>query len=141
MLNPSRFLRGSRATFALKKVSNYSTLKPTTPPASTKKPTKAAAPTPAPAKSPKPKKTVQNTGIMKLVPVSPALQGFVGVPEVSRVEAVKKVWAHIKENNLQNPSDKREIFCDAKLQKLFGKEKVGFLEIAKLLSPHFVKTS
>lgn len=41
----------------------------------------------------------------------------------------------------QNPSDKREIFCDAKLKKLFnGKDKVGFLEIAKLLSPHFVKT-
>lgn len=43
--------------------------------------------------------------------------------------------------NLQNPSNKREIFCDAKLKKLFnGKGKVGFLDIAKLLSPHFVKS-
>lgn len=43
---------------------------------------------------------------------------------------------------LQNPTDKKEIFCDEKLKTIFdGKEKVGFLEIGKLLSRHFVKTS
>lgn len=43
---------------------------------------------------------------------------------------------------LQNPADKREIFCDEKLKQIFdGKDKVGFLEITKLLSPHFVKTA
>ena len=43
---------------------------------------------------------------------------------------------------LQNPADKREIFCDEKLKALFsGKDKVGFLEIGKLLSLHFVKTN
>jgi upstream activation factor subunit UAF30 len=41
---------------------------------------------------------------------------------------------------LQNPADKREIYCDEKLKALFsGKDKVGFLEIGKLLSLHFVK--
>ncbi|KAG6420241.1 hypothetical protein SASPL_116763 [Salvia splendens] len=79
---------------------------------------------------------------MKAKPISLALQDFVGEPEISRVEAVKKVWAYIKLNDLQNPVDRREIFCDDKLKKLFeGKEKVGFLEIAKLLSFHFVKTA
>lgn len=65
-----------------------------------------------------------------------------GESEISRVGAVKKIWAHIKLNNLQNPVDKREIICDDTLKKLFeGKDKVGFLEIGKLLSSHFVKTA
>lgn len=42
---------------------------------------------------------------------------------------------------LQNPANKKEIHCDDKLKAIFeGKEKVGFLEIGKLLSRHFVKT-
>ncbi|KAF5749131.1 SWIB complex BAF60b domain-containing family protein [Tripterygium wilfordii] len=80
-------------------------------------------------------------GILKVTPVSPALGDFLGAPESSRTEAVKKIWAHIKLHNLQNPENKREIFCDQKLKTLFdGKDKVGFLEIGKLLSGHFVKT-
>lgn len=43
---------------------------------------------------------------------------------------------------VQNPQNKREIICDAKLKAIFdGKDTVGFLEIGKLLSPHFVKTA
>ncbi|CAN6697705.1 unnamed protein product [Malus baccata var. baccata] len=85
----------------------------------------------------KPKPTL---GIMKPIPISPALGSFLGVKESSRAEAVKQIWAHIKLHNLQNPANKREIYCDDKLKEIFeGKEKVGFLEIGKLLSRHFVK--
>ena len=43
---------------------------------------------------------------------------------------------------MQNPNNKREIFCDEKLKTIFdGKEKIGFLEIGKMLSRHFVKTN
>lgn len=43
---------------------------------------------------------------------------------------------------VQNPENKREIICDEKLKTIFdGRDRVGFLEIAKLLAPHFVKTS
>lgn len=43
---------------------------------------------------------------------------------------------------LQNPANKREINCDDKLKSLFaGKDKVGMMEIAKLLSPHFIKAN
>ncbi|CAH1451773.1 unnamed protein product [Lactuca virosa] len=81
-------------------------------------------------------------GILKVVPVSQPLGEFLGVSEVSRTDAVKKVWGYIKSNNLQNPSNKKEILCDAKLKTIFnGKDQVGFLEIAKLLSQHFVKSS
>ncbi|KAI3880397.1 hypothetical protein MKW98_016761 [Papaver atlanticum] len=82
-------------------------------------------------------------GILKVVPVSPALGEFLGgVPEASRTDAVKKIWVYIKANNLQNPADKRQIICDEKLKSIFdGKDKVGMLEIAKLLTPHFVKAA
>ncbi|MBA0827259.1 hypothetical protein Goarm_012048 [Gossypium armourianum] len=44
--------------------------------------------------------------------------------------------------NQENPSNRKEIFCDEKLKTIFnGKEKVGFLEIGKMLTPHFVKTT
>uniref|UniRef100_A0A6N2NIJ9 DM2 domain-containing protein n=1 Tax=Salix viminalis TaxID=40686 RepID=A0A6N2NIJ9_SALVM len=82
-------------------------------------------------------------GILKPNPVSPVLGDFLGgVPESSRADAVKKIWAHIKLHNLQNPTNKKEIICDAKLKVLFdGRDKVGFLDIGKLLSAHFPKTS
>ncbi|XP_061341760.1 protein TRI1-like [Gastrolobium bilobum] len=82
-----------------------------------------------------------NAGIQKVVPVSSELGKFLGSPEVSRTDAVKRVWEYIKHQNLQNPTNKKEIFCDEKLKTIFdGKDKVGFTEIARLLSNHFVKS-
>ncbi|XP_062218093.1 upstream activation factor subunit UAF30-like [Phragmites australis] len=82
-----------------------------------------------------------NRGIMKPLPVSDALRKFAGgAPEVSRPGAVKLIWAHIKAQGLQNPANKKEINCDEKLKSLFGgRDKIGMMEISKLLSPHFVK--
>jgi len=42
-----------------------------------------------------------NSGIQKVVPVSSELGDFLGAPQVSRTDAVKKVWAYIKLQNLQ----------------------------------------
>ncbi|KAK9988536.1 hypothetical protein SO802_028775 [Lithocarpus litseifolius] len=79
-------------------------------------------------------------GIMKPRPVSPEMQDLVGVPEISRTQALKQIWAHIKEHNLQDPENRRIIVCDDKLKKIFGgRERIGFLEIAGLISPHFIK--
>ncbi|MED6142910.1 hypothetical protein PIB30_002204 [Stylosanthes scabra] len=87
------------------------------------------------------KRAPSNTGIQKVVPVSSELGSFLGAPEVSRTHAVKRVWEYIKLQNLQNPSNKKEIFCDDKLKTIFdGKDKVGFTEIARLLSNHFLKS-
>ncbi|XP_062212482.1 upstream activation factor subunit UAF30 [Phragmites australis] len=100
--------------------------------ASSKSPAAAAA-----AAAPKKKRA---TGLTLPKPVSPALQEIVGVPEIPRTEALKRLWAYIKQHNLQDPVDKKVIVCDEKLRVLFaGRERVGFLEIAKLLNPHFVK--
>ncbi|KAJ0237161.1 SWIB domain-containing protein [Hirschfeldia incana] len=88
------------------------------------------------------KKTPRTTGIFKATPVSPALAQFLGTGETTRTDAVKEIWTYVKSHDLQNPADKREIFCDEKLKQIFeGKDKVGFLEVTKLLSTHFVKTA
>lgn len=77
---------------------------------------------------------------MKPRRVSPEMQAFVGVPEIPRTQVLKRIWAHIKEHNLQDPEDKKVIICDETLKKIFGgKDRVGFLEIAGLISPHFLK--
>ncbi|KAJ8500008.1 hypothetical protein OPV22_010560 [Ensete ventricosum] len=81
-------------------------------------------------------------GFQQPHPVSPAMKKFLGVPVSSRSEVLKKVWEHIKANQLQNPTNKREISCDEKLKSIFnGRDKVGMMEIAKLLSPHFIKSN
>ncbi|KAE8721404.1 tRNA (guanine-N(7)-)-methyltransferase-like [Hibiscus syriacus] len=89
-----------------------------------------------------PRTRTRPSGIFKIAPVSPALGQFVEAQQAYRTDAVKQIWNYIKAHNLQNPDNKREIFCDEKLKTIFdGKEKVGFLEIGKMLSRHFVKSS
>ncbi|WOL20388.1 hypothetical protein Cni_G29193 [Canna indica] len=98
-------------------------------------PVAVASSKPAPAAGTKPLR-----GIMKPRPVSPAMQALVGVPEIPRTQALKLIWAYIKEHNLQDPTDKKVIVCDEKLKAIFGgRDRVGFLEISGLINPHFVK--
>ncbi|XP_065872832.1 uncharacterized protein [Euphorbia lathyris] len=79
-------------------------------------------------------------GIMKPRRVSPEMADVVGASEIPRTQALKLIWAHIKANNLQDPEDKKVIICDEKLKKIFdNRDRVGFLEVAKLISPHFLK--
>ncbi|CAN0927107.1 Upstream activation factor subunit spp27 [Linum grandiflorum] len=85
-------------------------------------------------------KTSQPRGIMIPRRVSPEMAELVGVPEISRTQALKSIWAYIKEHNLQDPANKKIIKCDDKLKKIFaGKDQIGFLEIAGLITPHFLK--
>ncbi|ESQ53696.1 hypothetical protein EUTSA_v10026522mg [Eutrema salsugineum] len=84
-------------------------------------------------------KTREPRGIMKPRPVSPEMQDVVGESVIPRTQALKRIWAYIKEHDLQDPQNKKVIICDEKLKKIFeGKDRVGFLEIAKLIGPHFL---
>ncbi len=72
--------------------------------------------------------------------LSPELQDIVGAPEATRGEALKKVWAHIKANNLQDPNDKRVIKPDEKLSKILGTtEPINMFKIAGAISKHIGK--
>jgi chromatin remodeling complex protein RSC6 len=79
-------------------------------------------------------------GLQQVLKPSPALAGVVGAGELSRGDAVSKVWAYIKQHNLQNPANKREILADAKLKPVFdGKDKVTMFEMNKHLAKHLTK--
>jgi upstream activation factor subunit UAF30 len=53
--------------------------------------------------------------------------------QLSRPQVVKKIWEHIKANDLQDPSDKRQIRCDEPMQAVFKQDKVHMFTMNKLL--------
>lgn len=80
--------------------------------------------------------------------------------QMPRYEITKALWAYIKERDLQNPANKRQvsimapklfarlpseilrarqILCDPTLTSLFGKSTVDSFEMAKLISKHVSK--
>ncbi|KAG8098291.1 hypothetical protein GUJ93_ZPchr0013g35047 [Zizania palustris] len=75
-------------------------------------------------------------GFTKLCSLSPTLQEFVGAPELARTEVVKKLWAYIRENNLQDPSNKRKILCDDTLKKIFNVNSIDMFQMNKSLTKH-----
>jgi len=54
-------------------------------------------------------------------------------------QVVKRLWEHIKANELQKPSDKRTIINDAVLKKLAGVDEMTMFSMNKLLKHHFIK--
>ncbi|KAH7428166.1 hypothetical protein KP509_10G078400 [Ceratopteris richardii] len=80
-------------------------------------------------------------GFVAPLPISDSLRDFLGTDEseLPRSEVVKRMWAYIKEKNLQNPSDKRQILCDDKLKKLLGCETFLGFGMTKHLASHFLK--
>ncbi len=78
-----------------------------------------------------------NAAFMKDMNLSADLEAVVGKGPMPRSEVVKKIWAYIKKNNLQNPKNKRNVMADDKLQKVFaGKKEVTMFEMTKLVSAH-----
>jgi chromatin remodeling complex protein RSC6 len=81
-------------------------------------------------------KASQQSGLQRPVTPSKDLAAITGPDPLPRSQMVKKVWDHIKANNLQNPQNKREIMADDKLRKIFGTDKVSMFEMNKHLSKH-----
>ena len=78
-----------------------------------------------------------NPAFAKPLQPSPALAEIVGSDPLPRTEVVKKLWVYIKEKNLQDQANKRNINADAKLKKVFGgKKQVNMFEMTKLVSKH-----
>ncbi|KAK6136848.1 hypothetical protein DH2020_029403 [Rehmannia glutinosa] len=94
-----------------------------------------------PKRKEKPKKG-GGSGLTAPLPLSDALVKFVGTGEheLSRADVVKRMWQYIKENELQDPSDKRMVLCDDKLKELFGVDSFHGFTVSKLLTSHFIKT-
>ncbi|MCW6506759.1 SWIB/MDM2 domain-containing protein [Lichenifustis flavocetrariae] len=94
-----------------------------------------AAKSPAKAAAVPPAKKV-NAALAKPLKPSNELAAVVGKDPLPRTEVVSKVWEYIRNHNLQNPENKREILADDKLKAVFGKDKVTMFEMNKLFSAH-----
>ncbi|XP_022724732.1 uncharacterized protein LOC111281280 isoform X2 [Durio zibethinus] len=75
-------------------------------------------------------------GLNKVCSVSPALQAIVGEPALPRTEIVKQLWAYIRKNSLQDPSNKRKIICDDALRLVFETDCTDMFKMNKLLAKH-----
>lgn len=56
--------------------------------------------------------------------------------QMSRPQVVKKLWEHIKANDLQEPQDKRQIRCDERMQAVFKQNSVNMFQMNKLIGSH-----
>ncbi|WP_413570446.1 SWIB/MDM2 domain-containing protein [Bdellovibrio sp. HCB117] len=80
---------------------------------------------------------LDNKSFMRPLQPSPALAKIVGPEPLPRTEVVKKLWAYIKQNNLQDPSNKRNINSDEILKDVFdGKDTVSMFDMTKLIAKH-----
>ncbi len=95
---------------------------------------KPAAKKPA-AKKPATAKRTPNAAFMKEMTPSAALAKIVGEKPLPRTEVVKKLWAYVKKNNLQDKKEKRNINADEALKEVFGgKKTVTMFEMTKLVN-------
>lgn len=94
------------------------------------------------------RKNNNNSGFLKPVPISKDMAKFTGwsADELkSRVDVTKYICKYIKDNDLQNPADRREIVADAKLSKLLSydsksaKDPLTYYRLQTYLKPHFKK--
>lgn len=118
---------------ATKKATKKAATKKAAPKAAAKKATtttKKAAPKKAASKR------QPSAAFMRPLEVSEKLGAVIGPKALARTEVVKKLWAYIKKNNLQDPKNKRNIKADTKLREVFGKDVVNMFEMTKLVSKH-----
>ena len=80
----------------------------------------------------------KTTAFMKALKPSPELAAVIGPDPQPRTEVTKRIWDYIKAHNLQNPANKRNILCDAKLKAVMGKDEVTMFEMTGLVGKHLL---
>ena len=78
----------------------------------------------------------KNNALNKPVNLSSDLEAVVGKGPMTRAEVTKKVWDHIKANNLQDSKDKRMINPDAKLGAVIGNSQISMFKMTAAVSKH-----
>ncbi len=89
------------------------------------------------------------SGIAKPSKISPELASFLKVdPEVhlARTDVIAQIAKYIKANNLENPTNRREIIPDKDLTQLLGmdknnKEKITYFNLQRWMKQHFPKAA
>lgn len=83
------------------------------------------------------KKRKASAAFMMALNPSAELAAVVGSQPLPRTQVVKKLWAYIKKQGLQDASNRRMINADEKLRAVFGgRQQVSMFEMTKLVSKH-----
>lgn len=78
-----------------------------------------------------------NAEFMRPVTPDSALAAIVGSNPMPRTEVMKKIWAYIKTNGLQDKRNLRQINADAQLRLVFdGAESLSMFEMTKVVFKH-----
>jgi len=98
------------------------------------------------AKPVKPKSNRKPCGFARPTPVSKEMCDFLSLPEgseVSRTTVTRALIQYIKDHQLQNPENKKQIKPDETLYKLFGeqsrKQELTYFTMQKFVNHHFTK--
>merc|ERR1712141_241182 len=81
----------------------------------------------------------KQNGLTKPLNLSPELAAIVGAKKdekLARSEVVKRLWAYLKAQNLQDPENKQYFTPDEKMAPVFGTEKIKAFGMAKYLKTH-----
>ena len=84
----------------------------------------------------------KKTGLQAPLDVSDDLAKIIGTAkgeQISRPQVVKKLWAYLKEHNLQDPENKQFFTPDKLMQPVFGKEKIRCFSMTTHLKSHLTK--
>jgi upstream activation factor subunit UAF30 len=85
----------------------------------------------------KEKKSGGGGGLTAPKEISDDLAAFLGQGKVmSRTEIVKMLWAYVREHDLQDPENKREILLDSAMKKVFGCKQFSMFTMNKYISAH-----
>lgn len=71
-------------------------------------------------------------GLEKAVILAEPLADFLGEYVLPRTHVAKRIIAYVKEHNLQDSSDRRNVICDETLKKLFKVDNFTFFSLNKL---------
>lgn len=67
---------------------------------------------------------------------TPSLALLIGFEPISVAGALRRVWAYIEANNLQDPASRRTVRCDSALEAAIGVPMVDMFALSKLLRSH-----
>nr|ALS05145.1 SWIB domain-containing protein [Paracalanus parvus] len=82
---------------------------------------------------------VKKTGINMELNASKELGAIIGPAKgekISRPQVVKRLSAYLKEANLQDPENKQFFTPDAKMEPVFGSERIKAFSMSKYLKEH-----
>ena len=81
------------------------------------------------------------SAFMKPVYLTVELEAVIGTGPMPRTEVTKRVWNYIKTNNLQDPSNRRNILPDSKLTVVFGSSQpIDMFKMTSMIAQHLSAT-